>query len=485
MPDEQAYRSYRPHAVRSGGGAGWAWLTRLVQSVLLVASIVAVSASAVQTESRAQPQDATVLLLDLKGPVGPATNDYITRGLSKARDRAARLVVLRIDTPGGLDASMRAIIQDILSSPIPVAAFVAPSGARAASAGTYILYASHVSAMAPGTNLGAATPVRIGGSFPSPDDDKDEEAQVKKNGSEKARPKPSIEDKIVNDAVAYIRGLALMRGRNVEWAEKAVREAASLPAEEALELNVIDLMADDVADLIAKIDGRKVEVLNKARWLKTAGLTVEAVEPDWRTELLAIITNPSVAYILMMIGMYGLILEFYNPGGLVPGVVGVISLLLALYAFQLLPINYTGFALIVFGIALMMAEAFAPSFGVLGLGGVAALVFGSIMLLDTDVPGFGVSKMLIGSISLVSAGILFLLMTMLMRARRRPVVTGKEELIGSAGHVIDWDVYSGHVRVHGEIWSARGTKALVPGRMVRVQDMEGLTLVVRPDHKER
>jgi len=482
MRDNQTFQQYHLCPTTRGMGAGCAVHARLSWVVLLVLGSMLAFAPTARPQ---QPQAATALLLDIKGAIGPATNDYIARGLAKARDQAARLVVLRIDTPGGLDASMRAIIQNILASPIPVASFVAPSGARAASAGTYILYASHVAAMAPGTNLGAATPVRIGGGFPMPGSGRDKEDKGKTDGGKKAAPKPSIDDKVVSDAVAYIRGLAQMRKRNVDWAEKAVREAASLPAEEALKLDVIDLIANDVSDLIGKLNGREVTVLNTKRRLETLGLRVQAVEPDWRTELLAVITNPNVAYILMLIGIYGLLLEFYNPGGLVPGITGTISLLLALYAFQLLPINYAGLALILFGIALMTAEAFAPSFGMLGLGGVAAFVFGSIMLLETDVPGFGVSRLLIGSIAAVSAGIFFLVMTMLMRARRRPVVTGKEELIGSRASVIDWDGHSGHVRVHGEIWSARGTKTLDPGRTVRVQDLDGLTLVVRPDAKER
>jgi len=435
----------------------------------------------------AQPRQsgAGAVLLDLKGPVGPATNDYIARGLAKARDRGAMLVVLRIDTPGGLDTSMRAIIQDILSSTIPVACYVAPSGARAASAGTYILYACHVAAMAPGTNLGAATPIQVGGRFPTPTGGKDEKEKDAGQDGEAARSKPTIEDKVVSDAIAYIRGLAQMRGRNVEWAEKAVREAASLPAQEALEKHVIDLVADDVSDLLTKIDGRKVRVPTGELELKTKGLALETIEPDWRTELLAIITNPNVAYILMLAGIYGLLLEFYNPGGLVPGVVGAISLLLALYAFQVLPVNYAGLGLILVGIAMMTAEAFMPSFGVLGLGGAAAFVFGSVMLLETDVPGYGVSRLLIGSIAMVSSGFFFLIMAMLMRARRRPVVTGREQLIGGMGHVIDWQGHAGHVRIHGEIWRARGSRSFDPGRPVRVYDVEGLVLVVQPDSKRR
>ena len=435
--------------------------------------------------SKAQ-QGGVAFLLELKGPVGPATADYISRSLDKAQEQGAQLVILQIDTPGGLDTSMRTIIRDILASPVPVVSYVAPSGARAASAGTYILYASPVAAMAPGTNLGAATPVQIGGGgLPSPGGDKEKQNGDKKGKDAGAKKKPGIEEKVVNDSVAYIRGLAQMRKRNVEWAEKAVTEAASLPAEEALKENVIDLMADNISDLLVKLNGRKVEVLGETLELKTTGMAVKAIKPDWRTELLAIITNPNIAYVLMMVGIYGLILEFYNPGVLIPGVTGAICLLLALYAFQVLPINYAGLALIILGIALMTAEAFAPSFGVLGLGGTAAFVIGSIMLLDTDVPGYGISWVLIGSVSVVSAGFFLFVMTMLMRSRHRPVVTGKEEMIGSTGHVIDWNGQSGRVRVHGEIWSARSNKPLDPGRPVQVRAIDGLTLVVQPEAKGR
>ena len=430
------------------------------------------------------------ILLDAKGPIGPATSDYVHRGLAKAHEQGAVIVILRIDTPGGLDVSMREIIQDILASTVPVVGYVAPSGARAASAGTYILYATHVAAMAPGTTVGAATPVQIGGlPVPRPSGD-NREPQSEEGGDAEARPEaakqhPTIADKAVSDAVAYIRSLAQMRGRNAEWAEKAVREAASLTSEEALAQGVIDLLAGSITDLLSELDGRAVTLLGDTRSLETAGLSVREVEPDWRTELLAIITNPNVAYVLMIIGIYGLILEFYNPGIFVPGVTGAISLLLALYAFHVLPINYAGLGLLLLGIALMVGEAFMPSFGALGIGGTAAFVIGSVMLLETDVPGYGISWMLIGSIALVSSGIFLVVMMLFVRARRRAVVTGPEEMIGSKGRVIEWKGHSGRVRVHGEIWRARAARPLRPGRQVRVENIEGLTLVVEPETEGR
>jgi len=373
---------------------------------------------------------------------------------------------------------MRDIIQDILVSPVPVATYVTPGGARAASAGTYILYASHVSAMAPGTNLGAATPVEIGGIL-----DSDELLKQKPGDGEETQPadsKDAMEHKRINDAVAYLRSLAQLRGRNVEWAELAVREAASLPAVEALAQDVIDIVAIDIRDLLEQAQGRTVKVAGVERVLDVVGLPLQVVEPDWRNRLLAVITDPNIAYILMLIGIYGLFFEFANPGFVLPGVAGAISLLLALYAFQVLPVNYAGLALLSLGIMFMLAEAFVPSFGALGFGGVIAFVIGSIILFDQEGTGYAVSLPLIFTLSLITAGFFLFVIAAAIKARERPVVSGQEELLHATGEVLGDFEGRGRIRIHGEVWLAESATPLRQGDRVQVLAVEGLVLKVQP-----
>ena len=417
-------------------------------------------------------------LLSVQGAIGPASADYLVRGIDKAAEAKARLLVIELDTPGGLDTSMRDIIKAILASPVPVATYVSPQGARAASAGTYLLYASHIAAMAPATNLGAATPVALapGGTGDKPAD------QRKKPGETPAdAPPPDAKArKAVNDAAAYIRGLAELRGRNADWAERAVREAVSLSAEAALKEKVVDVVATDLADLLKQLHGRKVKLATGEITLDTAGSTITRVEPDWRSRLLSVIGDPGIAYILLLLGIYGLLYEFSNPGIVFPGVVGGICLLLALFALQLMPVSYAGLALILLGIAFMLAEVFMPSFGVLGLGGIIAFVLGSVMLIDTDLPGYGISWALIVPLAATSALFSFAVGGMALRARHRPVLTGGEELPGMEGETLEDIETEGWARVHGELWRVKSRVPLPRGAQVRVMARHGLTLEVEP-----
>ncbi|HVW68376.1 MAG TPA: NfeD family protein [Steroidobacteraceae bacterium] len=494
---------------------------------MIVAAAVGAALAAVAHASTAGSVTALetpVTVLEINGAIGPATARYVVRGIESAQKDHSRLVILEVDTPGGLDTSMRDIIRAILASSVPVATYVAPSGARAASAGTYILYASHVAAMAPATNLGAATPVSIGGEPPQapgdrgpestgPDEKGSQEQGPEQEGSEqegsaqkgqkgqkgpqkkepkknepekkaqeKSEPVPAtaMERKVVNDAVAYIRGLAELRDRNAEWAEEAVRGAASLSASAALQQKVIDVIARDIPDLLAQIDGREVKLGDHTVKLATRGLAVRRLKPDWRTQLLAVITNPTVAYGLMLIGIYGLLFEGYNPGAVFPGVVGTICLLLALFAFQILSVNYAGLALVALGVGMIIAEFFFPTFGSLGLGGLIAFVIGSLILFDTDVPGMNIALPLIAAVATVGGILIIGIVYFATHSMRRPVVTGVQGMIGDNAEVTEGFSGGGRVRYRGELWKVRSGAELRPGQMVRIVKVEGLTLWVEP-----
>jgi membrane-bound serine protease (ClpP class) len=414
---------------------------------------------------------APVVALNVTGVIGPASAEYVQRGLARSARDGAQLVVLTLDTPGGLDTSMRRIVQDILASPVPVAAYVAPSGARAASAGTFILYASHVAAMAPGTNVGAASPVAIGFTPPASPTDA--------NGK-KAAPPDTHERKAMQDAAAYIRSLAQLRGRNATWAEKAVTEAASLSAAEAKEQKVVDVIAADAQDLLRQLDGRAIAVTGGERALKLAGAPSLVIEPDWHFRVLSIITDPSVAMILMLLGVYGLIFELGNPGLVFPGVMGAVSLLLGLYALHLLPVNYAGLALMALGIAFMVAEVFLPAYGSLGVGGIVAFIVGAMMLIDTDIPGFGVSWTLIGTLAIVTAAFVIVVARMAVRARRRPIVSGVESLVGADGEMLDDATDTGWANINGETWQVKTDARVTRGQKVRVVAVDGVRLRVAP-----
>jgi membrane-bound serine protease (ClpP class) len=483
--------------MHAGGADG---IRKAVGFLLLLMLMVLWAREAVAQETDVAADSAAdrmAFVLDVQGPIGPATRDFVSRSLKTAAERDAALVIIRMDTPGGLDASTRDIIKDILNSPVPVATWVGPAGARAASAGTYILYASHVAAMSPATNVGAATPVSIIGGTPGKQPESADGKGTKKKHADESAGDEAADDeaeeeapaapsgdtmmkKAVNDSVAYIRGLAEKRGRNADWAERAVREADSITAEKALELGVIDLIAANIGDLLEQADGRVVEVNDREVTLETSGLVTEQLEPDWRSEFLAVITSPTIAYLLLLIGIYGLILEGYHPGAILPGVVGAICLLTALYAFQMLPVNYAGLGLIVLGIILMIAEVMSPSFGVLGFGGIIAMVFGSIILIDTDVPGYTVSRSLIGAIAVAGSLGMMAIIWIAVRARQRPVVSGREELVGAAGVALEDFAGAGHVFVHSERWNAVAEAPVRENQAVVVTGLDGLTLMVRP-----
>ncbi|MCY4157542.1 MAG: nodulation protein NfeD [Gammaproteobacteria bacterium] len=476
----------------------------------------AAGAEDIAEEAGADDAPGVALVISIDDAIGVATAEFFISSLKTAQEREASILVLELDTPGGLLEPMRDMIKEILASDVPVAVYVTPNGARAASAGTYILYASHVAAMSKATTLGAATPVSMGhagmaGLRPgapvllraaesngesepgnadaesSPDADQESAADDggEDEGGEDAESAqdPNAEAaqrKMINDSVSYIRSLARQRGRNADWAEEAVREGATLEAIEAVEMNVADFIADGVKDLLEKADGREVDLDGATIKLNTAEAEIERLEPGWRTRLLSILTNPSVAYLLVIVGLYGLLLEGYNPGSLVPGIVGVICLLLAAYALSVLPVNYAGLALMVLGVGLIIAESLTPSFGVLGLGGVAAFVVGSIILFDTGIPGFEAPVALIAGVGL-AAGLLMLgLVAVLARSQRRPVVSGRESLVGRRAVALEDFEDTGPVLVQGERWQASASSAVTSGQELYVHsaDMDRLKLVI-------
>ncbi|MDX1589132.1 MAG: nodulation protein NfeD [Oleiphilaceae bacterium] len=490
------------------------WIRKAAILCLLALGSLSLLAGASDDNGQGDGARPDVWVMTLDGAIGPASASWFIRTLESAEKADADLLVLELDTPGGLDSAMRDMIQKILDSRVPVATYVTPSGARAASAGTYILYGSHVAAMAPATNLGSATPVQMGGGGGGDQDDggfpmslgrvlpaqasNDSGADATGNDSASNGDSPkeegedgaaadqdemsAMEKKVINDAVAYIRGLAQLRGRNADWAEQAVREAVSLSSSEALEKNVIDIRADTLDNLMTQAHGMEVDMGDTMRTLDLENAVFNRIEKDWRTQFLTVITNPSVAYILMLIGIYGLILEFYNPGMGVPGVVGAISLLLGLYALQMLPISFVGLGLMLLGIALMAVEAFAPSFGIFGLGGAAAFVVGSIMLMDTDVPGYQIAMPLIAAVAVSTVVIMIFVLRMALQARKRTVVSGAEGMIGSSAEAVEDFTGEGHVRAWGEIWKASTSSSPVhKGDRLRITEVDGLKLKVTPE----
>lgn len=458
-------------------------IRRHLRSVLITAALLVCS--------QVSSADGIVYQVDLEGALGVATAEYIITGIETANETDANAIIIRMDTPGGLMEPMRDIVQAILASKIPVITYVSPGGARADSAGTFILLASHVAAMAPTTHLGAATPVSLtGGDDFGPDAPGNEQpSSENENGdgegetppeTDNQSPGSAMERKVLNDAISYIRGLAEAHGRNADWAEQAVRDAATLTAREALEQNVIDLIADDRSELLTSVHGRKVTVNNEAFIVDIEGVVVEQIEPNWRLKILNVIASPEIAILLLMVGLYGLLFEGYNPGAIIPGVAGVICLLLAAYALQVLPVNYAGLALIIVGLVLIIAEAFVPSFGALGLGGIAAIIFGSIMMFDSGIPGFGISITFVVGLALVASAFLFWIVTYIIKLRARGAVSGSESIVGGIAIAIEPFTGDGSVKMESEIWTAHSAAPIEKNQEVRVCAMKGLVLVVEP-----
>ena len=438
---------------------------------ILIAAILAVVAVPAQA-------DTNVVVIEIKGGIGVATAEYVLSGIEHAETSGAELIIIEMDTPGGLMGPMRDIVQGVLNSSVPIATYVSPAGARAASAGTYILLASHIAAMNPTSHVGAATPVALGGGDATPAQPGEQSSDDDTDSA--LRSVTAMERKTLNDAVSYIRSLAERYGRNEDWAEKAVRDADTLTAHEALEQNVIEFVADDRAELLRLIDGYEIEIDGKTVTLVTTAAVIEAYEPNWRIKILSTIANPEIVLLLGLIGLYGIMYEGWNPGAILPGVVGVICLLLAAYALQLLPVNYAGLVLIIVGIALMVAEAFAPSFGALGLGGVVAFAFGAIMMFDSDVPGFGISIKFVLGLAIVFALAIIWLISYLLRLRKRGAVSGRDSIIGGVGTALQNFTGEGKVWLEGESWSARSDVAVAKGQQVSVRQLDGLVLEVEP-----
>lgn len=466
----------------------WKYFARWMSGLAMLAGAAAMAGAALTQERAEGP---VIKSAALTGVIGPANTGYISRAIRIAEREGAALLVIEMDTPGGLDTAMRDINRAIIGSPVPVAVFVHPSGARATSAGAYILYASHIAGMAPGTSIGAATPVQMGGGDEPPTQpsspaatDETGEGEGAEDAAARERTAPSnaqaMRNKVVNDSVAYIRSLAEMRGRNADWAEEAVREGVSASYSEALELGIVEIIAASLEDFAAQADGREVTLSGgTAVTLSLDGARFEAVEKTFAEEALAVITDPNIAFLLLNLGFIGLLVSFYNGLEPVTAIAGVIFIIIGFYALNTLPVNYAGAALIILGLVLLVSEAFLASSGLLALGGLAAFAIGSLMLMDTEVEGLRVDWRLIAGTTVALGAASFLLISYGLAAQGRKVTTGEKGLIGMTGQVISWEGAAGYVMVDGERWRAVSSDALKAGDAIKVLSLDGLTLKVR------
>ncbi len=484
--NEESFGKYRSLA---------ALITFLIMLITAAAGIpdaCAAGKSSLDTGQTAEPVRVAVITVD--GAITPVAAEYIEDAIKEADSAGDYLLVIKLDTPGGLMSSMRSIVKDILASPLPVAVYVSPSGGRAASAGVFITMAAHVAAMSPGTNIGAAHPVNIGGGgFFGKKREEDGDGQKKEDkepGASGEKEEKSLSDenimarKVVNDTVAFIKSIAEKNGRNARWAERSVRESISSTEKEALKAGVIDLVAEDIDDLLEKMEGRTVVVSGKEMTLALSGAVVDERPMDLRHRILSTITDPNVAYMLMMLGIYGLFFELANPGVILPGVLGGIALVLAFFAFQVLPVNYAGILLIGLALVLFILEIKVVSYGMLSVGGIVSVFLGSIMLLRSVEPYYRISRVLIFGMTGFTALFFLVGLGLALKVQRRKPVTGTEGLVGETGVAATDLSLSGKIRVHGEIWTAESKVQISAGQAVKVTGMEGMVLLVEIDESD-
>lgn len=431
------------------------------------------------------PQAQPIYVTELDGTIGPATHAHLTESLTKAIHGNAQALIITLDTPGGLASSMREMTKAILSAPLPVIVYVSPSGSNAASAGAFLVYAGHLASMAPGTNIGAASPIPLGGDAPVPNDRYSEPSNSDEQKSDVSTPSPAqassaAQRKAVEDLTAYMRSMAEINHRNSEAGVSMILDGRSFSAQEALKANIVDYISTDLQELLSQINGRQVFVQKQSITLQTKHASVVTVKPNWRYDFLSIITDPNITYLLLIAGIYGLLFEFYSPGVLLPGILGSICLILAGYGLHLLPINFAGLFLLLLGLCLLISETFVTSYGLLGLGGIAAFVTGSVFLLDTLYPVYSVSRVIIGVMTILSASVVAILTTFVFGSLKQPHITGQHAMIGQRARVLENFTTTGQVEYEGAIYSATSDHPVKKGEYVVIKSVAGIKLSVSP-----